>query len=41
MRALHSESSEDAALTADRAVERWIQQRVRCARDRVNGADDS
>ena len=41
MRALHTEPSEEAALTADRAVERWFQHSLQRARDCVDGTDDS
>jgi len=41
MRALHTESLEDATRTADRAVEVWAQKRLQCARDRISGADRS
>lgn len=37
MRALHTQAADEAARTADRAVDQWMQKRLQYARDRVNG----
>lgn len=39
MRALHTQPTEEATRTADRAVDQWMQKSLQFARERVLGSD--